>query len=517
MTNSTSRIQSQNGTHAMPILNGATSFRETSSAGAQPANGHSDMYDVLIVGGGISGLVAARHLTCLGFSVLLLEARDRLGGRVWTRTMDERGGHPVDLGASYIHGMDANPVAKVAKDIGMELMHYVAEHGVLRDHTGSIPPNDLQIFKNTSQCIFHHLKDLSQTSSFTPPPSTPLLTPFLAPSSPLFHNLTTPISKKQSIALARSYAGWCGAPLDKVSFKWWGFEQDMQGEDALVASGYGALIEWLKKEIMRNGGHIRLGEEVVEVNCLKEKNDHVAVTTSDRSRRDNCPPNRTCSGRYALLTLPLGVLQKRPPTFIPPLPPRRLAAIRRLGSGLLNKIFVYYDTAWWTDIHSLWLLPDPSNPGNLLGDLDQPAAVHLHNLWTLQNVPCWCFFMTGYAAERVERMNDVQVAVWVESIIAQYLSPGKRAPRPKQIITTRWRSDRFALGSYSYIPVTNSGREEASPLDMIETSHCLWGKLFWAGEHTEPDEYASVHAAWNSGLREARKLEVALKSARPEV
>lgn len=264
-------------THSAHHLNGV---QYTNGNGTQDTNGNGhhapSVYDVIIVGGGVSGLVAARHLVKLGWKVLILDARNRLGGRVWTYELDGQKGHKVDLGASYIHGTNGNPLAEVAAEIGMELKFYETEHGVLRDHTGSIPEDDIQIFNNTSECMFSHLKELSQvsTNSTAPSADVPLIEPFLASTSPLYRGLTSDTSKKQAVALARSYAGWCGADLGKVSFKWWGFEQDTQGPDALVASGYGTLVEWLREDIVGRGGVIRLGEEVVSVEYVKEESDH---------------------------------------------------------------------------------------------------------------------------------------------------------------------------------------------------------------------------------------------------
>ncbi|KZT50311.1 amine oxidase [Calocera cornea HHB12733] len=477
-------------------------------------NGTPAIYDVIIIGGGISGLVAAQSLTKLGWKVLILEARDRLGGRVWTYELDGDG-HKADLGASYIHGMDGNPIAEVAEKLGMELRFYGPEPGILRDHTGAVPPDDLKIFENTSECMFSHLKALSQTSPHTAPTADiPLIAPFLSATSPLFDGLTSATSKQQATALARSYAGWCGADLGRVSFKWWGFEQDTQGRDGLVASGYWRVVEWLEGEVVAAGTDIRLGEEVVGVDCAKEQSDRVTVTTT----LVHGPAGASCSiktytGRYALITLPLGVLQNRPPKFTPPLPQRRIEATHRLGNGLLNKVIIYYDAAWWTDIDSIYFLPDPDHPGNLLGRPTAPAALHIHNLWTLQKTPAICFFVTGYAAEKLEKLSDPAIEQWATAIIQQYLSPTQIAPRPKQVLTTRWLSDPYTLGAYSYIPITAPGEPEATPLDMLEMSHCLWGMLFFAGEHTEPDQYASVHAAWTSGVREARKLKVVLQAA----
>jgi hypothetical protein len=109
---------------------------------------------------------------------------------------------------------------------------------------------------------------------------------------------------------------------------------------------------------------------------------------------------------------------------------------------------------------------------------------------------------------------------------------GGDVSKPVEVFRTAWRKDENAYGSYAYIPVggfrdgvnveatsvesepkeSTLGKEDtvASPLDQLELSRTMWGRCFWAGEHTEYNQYASVHAAWNSGAREAEKILVCL-------
>ena len=68
-------------------------------------------------------------------------------------------------------------------------------------------------------------------------------------------------------------------------------------------------------------------------------------------------------------------------------------------------------------------------------------------------------------------------------------------PESTKVHVTRWRSDRFAFGSYAYSPAHREGEQESTPLNFLELSRTLWGRVFWAGEHTEVDSYASAHTA----------------------
>jgi len=282
--------------------------------------------------------------------------------------------------------------------------------------------------------------------------------------------------------------------------------------------------------VEKGGGEILLGEEVTAVKVEGEE-----VTVRTRSTSSGEETEHTAP--YCLITLPLGVLQSLSPTFFsPPLPARRLASLHRLGHGLLNKVHVLYASPWWAKTHpndSFLLLPSPLDPEGTLGDPSHPQALFGLNLWAVQGTPGLCIFLGGTAGETLEKLSDEEVGQWVRGLVKRYLWKGAgEAPEPERVLRTGWRGDRWARGSYCYIPPfrpANANGEHAevsegpvpaaaeattpSPLDITELSRPLFGRLFFAGEHTEPNEFASVHGAWGSGLREAGKLEVLLENA----
>jgi len=89
--------------------------------------------DVIVIGAGVSGIAAASTLVAAGKSVMILEARKRIGGRVWT---DVSKGYPMDLGASWLHTFWFNPMTQKAKELNVELVPTVYANVILYDHDG---------------------------------------------------------------------------------------------------------------------------------------------------------------------------------------------------------------------------------------------------------------------------------------------------------------------------------------------------------------------------------------------
>lgn len=246
--------------------------------------------------------------------------------------------------------------------------------------------------------------------------------------------------------------------------------------------------------------------------------------------------------RIALISVPLGVLKAGPPRFTPPLPPRRIRSIDALGMGVLNKVILTYAEPWWPDDAGFTFLLDPEDPTNLSGPApaptSRPRSAFIINLWKATGVPALSWFFGGDSADQLEESSDAEISAWAGKAVEQYLGPtygggGGSAPPPPptRVIVTRWRGDPYSQGSYAYFPVRGGVSKEVSvdggasshhhpaasfsdlggsPLDCVELARPLWNRFFFAGEHTEPDHFASVHGAYLSGVREALKIEDAL-------
>lgn len=385
----------------------------------------------------------------------------------------------------------------------------------------------------------------------------------LTEGSPIYGEEEENSSKEESLrvalALARSFQGWTGAPIDYVSLKWWGFNQDTEGGDGILVRGYGEMVDWLKAEIERLGGVIQTNEQVVSVELQDEEEGEegsVALTSNSSLQNDTLSVNmvRKYQAPYSLITLPLGVLKHSPPTFIPPLTIRRQQAIERLGMGLLDKIVLVYEKAWWSSSSpsessssamANILIPSKDDPTRLFGPTgglppndngspikgsfpprtpeylkENPQALMVFDLHAQCGIPALCVFVPGEFGDVEEQCDEEKTTEWVTGVVGQWLgglmNGAGKIPKPVEVLRTKWRKDQHAFGSYAYIPVgtkesTGDNAVAASPMDQLELSRTMWDRCFWAGEHTELDQYASVHGAWTTGVREAEKILIRLE------
>lgn len=221
-------------------------------------------------------------------------------------------------------------------------------------------------------------------------------------------------------------------------------------------------------------------------------------------------------------------MQKSPPAFSPPLPPRRTEAIKSLGNGLLNKVILVYPHSWWntnsTDPKEwIMLQDDPKHyiPPSSSRDMTPTDALnHLsygrlfgQDYTHINGLSAILFYVGPPLGETIEQLDDNEIAELLHTRLVETLLQANATPSPPQpqhTHVTRWRSDPHALGSYSYFPNASTG----GPMEMLELARPLWNeRLGFCGEHTEENHFASVHGPYITGIREARRVESFLREA----
>lgn len=422
--------------------------------------------DCIIIGAGIAGLVAGDYLRRNGWRVTILEARERVGGRVWSRA-DWKGKNPMDMGASWIHGVSGNPMAAQAQREGIRTVPFDYENKAVYHARGSrvAPEEEERIEKRFRKT----LKLANGTAE----------------------ELSRDVSLRETFTGAEKKSGWppkelaslnfrahteieheFAASLEELSAQHWDEGEELSGGDVIVPAGLGGVVEpWAR------GQDIRFGQTVERVGY---DGDGVRVKTAQ---------GLEIRAKKLILTVPLGILKKGTIVFDPPLPKEKIEAIGRIGFGNYQKTALLYDELFW-------------DPELHLFDWDGGATgkewAEWVNLYPFTGEPALIAFHTAQAAYGIEKMTDREISDAATDALGSAL--GKKVPRPKDMIVSKWGHDPYSLGAYSFM------RVGATPADRKMLGKSLEGSLYFAGEAVSENYAATMHGAYESGLAAGREV-----------
>lgn len=415
--------------------------------------------DVIVIGAGAAGLVAARELSTAGLKVLVLEARDRTGGRVYT---DHSLGFPVELGAEFVHGRSPDIFELIGK-ARLEIAEVAGEmrrkrNGVWGD-SGHVMAEVNHLFDNMpASGPDQSFKQYIQRTQYSP----------------------------ETRQLALDFVeGFHAAEPDHVSVHW--LIQTTRAEEAIdgetsfrVRHGYDLLINSVNEELDNDSCNILLQTPVSEILWESRR---VRITAAGTEFTAPC----------AVITLPLGVLKSGKVRFFPELPETKYAAMASLAMGPVIRVSLSFGSRFWE------AAPEMRDLSFLF--TDDP---HFPTWWTSNPLPYP--ILTGWAAGRhtqglVGKNNGDLVRTALDSLAAILeLELTELRAHLECGFVHDWQADSYSQGAYSYIVTGGMGAPEALA-EPVE------GTLFFAGEATNIEGHnGTVHGALGSGKRAAHEV-----------
>src|SRR6185437_3088321 len=425
--------------------------------------------DVIVLGAGIAGLTAARQLAMAGLRVRVLEARNRVGGRIFSRSI---GREVLELGAEFVHGKP--PILwNLIEEAGLETYElggkdFCWEHLVLQE-CGDDFGRDFQWLEalkdwDREDCSFAQYLEIAKV----PEVSRKRLIGFVEGFNAADHRVigVAALAKQQAV------------------------EDATEGDRMFhVRGGYAQLPEFLAHQIDKLGGTISLETRAigirwqqgsVEVECLRDGNAE------------------TCRGAAAVIALPLGVLQSGA-IKISPSPEHAMHLVSRICVGHAHRLVMLFRSKFWA--------ASAAQSGS--EGLSQLSFLHASSelfpvWWTKfpEESSTLVAWTGGPRADAIAGRSREDLENEALRELARIFAMDGSALRELllQSASHDWQRDPLAQGSYSYLPVGALHVPDALS-EPIEST------LFFAGEHTDTTgNWGTVHGAMESGQRAAHQI-----------
>lgn len=435
---------------------------------------------VIVVGGGMAGIAADRTLHDAGFDVTILEARGRLGGRTHT---DHSLGTPIDLGASWIHGVDGNPMAPLAEKLkiangytdflnrSLTAVQAFAEDGSLLD--AKEYAKGLQLGAGSF--------DLAVGSELHPSPDN-----------------------------ARTLKEWIEYGLPKPNGLSFAAEEGFRYQ-SLISTEYVSAADWDELDLILQGQTARLpGGDYLLHGCdgrggFNLITDYLAagldvhlktavqgIEVSDKGARLETSSGIMDCDRI-VLTVPLGVLKSKAIHFTPELPTAKGEAIARIGYGTYEKLVMRFDKFYW---------PKEAQRFNYLSTGETSLFHAWLNIGHYTGEPIIIAYHAHRRARRINEMSEGELLEQTVGVMQRIFGDNGygQIPAPEAYVRTGWQHDPFSKGSYSF------DRIGQRPDDRRVLAQPVGNRLFFAGEATHPHFHSSVHGAYETGVRAAREI-----------
>ncbi len=410
----------------------------------------------LVIGAGISGLAAARTLKDASWDVLVLEARNRIGGRIETvRSL----GEVLERGANWIHGTDDNPLMHLAREAGAVPVETDYEDVLAFGPDGALLSDDVLEKAETRYDTLLKRIDARVDKS----EDRPLLSA-LRSEMPQF--LADPLL----CALGADTESDTGGRLEDLSAYYFDEDDVFDGPDVILGGGYDRICDLLARDVA-----IKLNETVLRI---QHGSNHATVETNAG----------TYQADHVICTVPLGVLKTGAIRIDPPLPVRQARAIDRIGFGHMAKLALTFDAVAW-----------PEDPHFFFhASATRGRWPSIFNLRAVTGQNTLMLICAGEAALKADELSDAAIVTDAMTTLRRLFGP--RLAEPTGFMRSTWSKDPFARGVYSFVAVGST------PSDFDVLAQSSGPALRLAGEHTTSRYRGTVHGAYLSGLQAANGL-----------
>jgi monoamine oxidase len=432
---------------------------------------------IVVIGAGLSGLACARELSASGYSVQVLEASDRIGGRVLTHDSG------VELGATLVHGGHSNPIFYhfERSRIALKKFEHLNTAFIQKANTA-----DLSLMRDEWAVIDDELESSNGLSLLTSQARRFLRLPF--PDSSMANFLESffkswdnqgEINKYAPAVYKEFFRQSYGADLDKLSLSNMWIESILENtgdssvnNDELLSLGeFSKFPEKLSKGLDISYHH--------QVQLIQRERGQYLIRGNFEEILADC----------VVLAVPLGVLKKNMIQFNFDLPSSWRRGIDNLAISHLSKFILEFDSVFWPpDKHSLCI----DAVGSYL------ECHYFLNMMPFTQKPMLVYHVAGLKALALEQMDEASALKQVLNILTPVF--GDQIGKLVSFARTSWSQNEFSLGSYSHLPLNSRGDEFTLFTEP-------WRNDFWiTGEFTSPSDPGTMHGAFLMGQALAKRM-----------